>query len=282
MTSVVPPIVSVEWLRAQQAPGKPGDLALCDVRYYLDGRDGMAAYLAGHLPGAVFIDMNTVLAAPAGPVVGRHPLPPPEVFAAGLGAAGITPDHTVVVYDDLNGMVAGRLVWMLRILGQGAALLDGGIGAWDGPLVTEPSEPSATSCRVRPWPENAFIDADMAAAHAAQGGVLADSRAPERYRGETEPIDPRAGHVPGAINLPFSDNLTADGRFKPAAELRARFAAAGVDAGAVFYCGSGVSACHNLLAAEAAGLGLPRLFVASWSGWSSDSDRPAETGSGER
>lgn len=271
-SSLVPPIVSVDWLRANAA-----NVVLCDVRYYLDGSDGMAAHLAGHLPGAVFIDMDTVMASPAGPVIGRHPLPTPETFADGLGAAGISADDTVVVYDDLQGMVAGRLVWMLRILGQNAALLDGGIGAWDGPLVTDATQPVAVECRVRPWPAEAIVDADEAAGHAAAGGVLADSRAGERYRGEVEPIDPRAGHVPGAVNLPFAANLREDGTFKSPNELRQRFEAAGVDQSAIFYCGSGVSACHNLLAVEAAGLGLPRLYVASWSGWSSDPGRPAAT-----
>ncbi len=279
---LIEPLVSVEWLRANYSAGTQagpgGRVVLCDVRYYLDGRDGMDAYLAGHLPGAVFIDMDGVLASPAGPVVGRHPMPTPEAFAAGLGAAGISPDDTVIVYDDLGGMVAGRLVWMLRILGQHSALLDGGIGAWDGPLVTSPSRPTSVPCAVRPWPEGAMVSADEALALAAGGGVLADSRAVERYRGETEPIDPRAGHIPGAICLPFAANLDADGRFKSPEELRARFAEVGVDANAVFYCGSGVSACHNLLAVEAAGLGLPRLYVGSWSGWSSDPDRPAATG----
>ncbi len=271
-SSLIPPVVSVDWLRANAT-----NVVLCDVRYYLDGRDGLAAHLAGHLPGAIFIDMDTVLASPAGPVVGRHPLPTPETFAAGLGAAGISAEDTVVVYDDLQGMVAGRLVWMLRILGQNAALLDGGIGAWDGPLVTHPTHPVAVDCPVRPWPTEAIVEADEAASYAAAGGVLADSRAGERYRGEVEPIDPRAGHVPGAINLPFAANLREDGTFKSPEELRERFEAAGVDQSAIFYCGSGVSACHNLLAVEAAGLGLPRLYVASWSGWSSDPDRPAAT-----
>lgn len=271
-SGLIPPLVSVDWLRKNASR-----IVLCDVRYYLDGRDGTAAYLAGHLPGAVFIDMDTVLASPAGPVIGRHPLPTPEAFAAGLGAAGISEGDTVVVYDDLQGMVAGRLVWMLRVLGQDAALLDGGIGAWDGPLVTNPTKPTPVECPVRPWPADAIVDADQALAHAAAGGVLADSRAAERYRGEVEPIDPRAGHVPGAINLPFAANLRADGTFKSPEELRERFEGAGVDGTAVFYCGSGVSACHNLLAVEAAGLGLPRLYVASWSGWSSDPDRPAAT-----
>jgi thiosulfate/3-mercaptopyruvate sulfurtransferase len=266
---VIDPIVSVEWLRENRDA-----VSLCDVRYYLDGRNGRDAHLAGHLPNAAFIDMDTVLASPAGPIVGRHPLPTPEAFAQGLGAAGIGPDSTVVVYDDLGGMVAGRLVWMLRVLGQDAALLDGGIGAWDGPLETGPVVPTPVTCPVRPWPAEAIVDADAVVAHVDAGGVLADSRAPERYRGDVEPVDSRAGHVPGAVNLPFSENLGPDGRFRPLEELRLRFEEAGVGADAVFYCGSGVSACHNLLAVEAAGLGLPRLYVASWSGWSSDPDRP--------
>ncbi len=273
----LPPIVSPEWLDEHR-----DSVVLCDVRYYLDGRDGPAAFEQGHLPGAVYIDMDTVLASSAGPVVGRHPLPTPETFAAGLAAAGIGPNDSVVVYDDLNGMVAGRLVWMLRVLGQPAALLDGGFTTWTAregsEIETGPVHPEPTETPVRAWPDGVFLDADAVADVLDAGGVVADSRAAERYRGDTEPIDARAGHVPGAINLAFTDNLAADGRFKSPDELNERFRASGVDADTVFYCGSGVSACVNLLAAEHAGLGSPKLYVGSWSGWSSDPSRDVATG----
>ncbi len=265
------PIVTAEWLAEHP------EALVCDIRYYLDGRDGYGVYLEGHLPGARFVDMDTVLASAAGPVVGRHPLPEPAVFAAGLGALGIADDATVVAYDDAGGMVAGRLVWMLRRLGQAAALLDGGWNAWEGPVETGPVSATPVERSAQPWPAGLFVDADAVAAHIADGGVVVDSRAPERYRGEVEPIDAQAGHVPGAINLPFVANLGTDGRFLPREQLRDRFESAGVDDRAIVYCGSGVSACHNLLAAELAGVGTARLYVGSWSGWSSDPDRPVAT-----
>lgn len=273
-SSELPPaIVNDTWLVDHE-----DQVVLCDVRYYLDGRDGRAAYEAGHLPGAVFVDMDTVLAAPAGAVVGRHPMPTPEDFARGMGAAGVSDDDLVVVYDDLSGMVAGRLVWMLRILGQRAALLDGGFNTWEGPTETGWVTPNPTTRTVQPWPTGAMATADEVETHIAAGGVVADSRAAERYRGDTEPIDAQAGHVPGAINLPFAANLGDDGRFLSPAHLAERFDANSIDSEAIVYCGSGVSACHNILAAEAAGRGRPRLYVGSWSGWSSDPRRSVATG----
>ena len=269
------PIVSQAWLA--HAWDQP-NLVLCDVRYYLDGRSGPDAFESGHLPGARYIDMDTVLASPGGPVVGRHPMPTPETFAAGLAAAGVRSDADVVVYDDSGGQVAGRLVWMLRILGQSAGLLDGGVHAWSGQLETGPVNPDAVTRKAEPWPADAMVDADGVVEAVEAGRVVVDSRAGERYRGETEPIDPRAGHVPGAINLPFGGNLDADGCFLPIDQLRARFEEAGLDGNGVVYCGSGVSACNNLLAVEAAGLGRPTLYVGSWSGWSTDPDRPAAVG----
>ena len=254
-----------------------GDMVLCDVRWYLDGRSGLEAYEAGHLPGAVFVDLDVHLTAEPGPDVGRHPLPSAEAFARSLGELGIGPDNTVVAYDDAGGMSAGRLVWMLRVLGQAAALLDGGIGAWSGPLETRTPRRAPVDVPVRPWPDRAFVDIGEVAVGAADR-VLLDARAPERYRGEVEPMDPRAGHVPGAVNAPFAANLV-DGWFRPVDELAERYRALGVEdaADVVAYCGSGVSACHDLLAMEHAGLGRGRLFVGSWSQWSA-SDRPIATG----
>ncbi len=280
---MIDPVVSLDWLAEHR-----DDVVVCDVRSYLDGRVGRDAFLAGHLPGARFVDLDTVLAAPAAPVVGRHPMPTPEVFATGLAAEGIADDTTVVAYDDAGGMIAGRLVWMLRILGHDAALLDGGIGAWieaNGEQKLETGEAGAVPAvdrTVARWPTDVMVDADDVAAHIANGGVVVDSRAAERYRGEVEPIDPAAGHVPGAINLPFPANLDGPlngGRFLPKTQLADRFAAADVTGDAIVYCGSGVSACHNILAAELAGIGRPKLYVGSWSGWSSEPQRDVATGS---
>lgn len=270
---LVEPIVTVDWLATNYDV-----VTVCDVRSYLDGRDGYTAYLESHLPGARFVDMKTVLAAAAGPVVGRHPLPTPEVFATGLGKLGIGNEATVVVYDDLGGMVAGRLVWMLRQIGQPAALLNGGLQAWKGAIERGNVSVDSVERSPIPWPDGIFVEAEDVVAHIEAGGVVADSRSPERYRGETEPVDPQAGHVPGAINLPFAENLGEGGRFRPADELTERFKSAGVDSDAIIYCGSGVSACNNLLAMESVGLGRARLYVGSWSGWSTDPDRPVATG----
>ncbi|MCP3855775.1 MAG: sulfurtransferase [Actinomycetia bacterium] len=252
------------------------NLVIADVRWYLDGRDGRAAFEQAHIPGAVWIDLDAWVAAPASPEAGRHPMPTPEVFAYGAGSIGIGDDTTVVAYDDLGGLVAGRLVWMLRILGRRAHLLDGGLQAWPEAPVSGTDSPSARTFTAQPWPSSALADIDEVADATRAGTRVIDSRAPERYRGDTEPVDPRAGHIPGAINLPFPENLV-DGRFRSPEELRTRFTDAGIDGSSIFYCGSGVSACHNILAAEAAGLDRPRLYPGSWSQWSSDPERPAAT-----
>lgn len=274
----VPPIVSADWLADQLAAGDPR-LRVVDVRWYLDGRSGRAAYEAGHIDGAMFVDLDEVLAAPATAADGRHPLPPPEVFAGGLSAAGIADHDITIAYDDLGGMVAGRLVWMLRILGLPGAVLDGGLPAWAGPLAEGPgATPRPTTRNVRTWPPDAMATADEVAATVAAGGLVVDARAPERYRGDTEPVDPRAGHIPGAVNLPFAANLDDDGRFRPLDELATTYGEAGIDADTILYCGSGVSACHHAVAVEAATGTRPRLYVGSWSQWSSDLDRPAATG----
>jgi thiosulfate/3-mercaptopyruvate sulfurtransferase len=257
---------------------------LADVRWYLDGRDGLGAFEAAHLPGAIWVDLEGALAAHDLPAAeGRHPLPAPEAFAASMGALGIG-DHTVVVgYDDAGGMTSGRLVTMLRMLGRDAAVLDGGLAGWvaDGrPVATGPSpQPTPTSFTPSPWPADRLASADDALTHAAAGGAVIDARAAERFTGEVALIDPRPGHIPGARNAPWASVLGADGRFKSPDELRAHFASLGADGeGTVAYCGSGVSACMNVLAMEHAGLTPPRLYVASWSGWSVQADRPAELG----
>jgi len=265
------PIVSSAWLL-----DNPANVVVCDVRAYLDGRSGAEAYERNHIPGARFIDLDTVLTSPPAPVLGRHPLPDPADFAAGLSGAGIDHDTPVIAYDDAGGMIAGRLVWMLRTLGQPAALLDGGIAGWPGELSSTVDTVRPVENLARPWPKHVIVDADEVEATVAAGGLVVDSRAAPRYSGEEEPIDPKPGHVPGAINMPFADNL-ADGFFASTAEIRDRFMQAGVDSDTIFYCGSGVSACNNILAAEAAGLGVGRLYVGSWSGWSSDESRAVAT-----
>jgi thiosulfate/3-mercaptopyruvate sulfurtransferase len=269
---MIPPVVDAGWLAAHR-----DEVVLADVRWYLDGRSGRAAYDAGHLPGAVFVDLDAWLAAEAGDAGGRHPLPAPEVFARGMGSVGIGDGDPVVAYDDQGGVIAARLVWMLRALEHPAALLDGGLRDWDGPLDTEPARRPPARFTPAPWPAEALASIEDAADAA---NVVLDARDRERFRGEVEPVDPRAGHIPGARNLPARENVDERGRLLPRDELRRRFAAVGADAAApvVSYCGSGITACHTLVAMEHAGLGPGRLFPGSWSQWSRDPDRPAATG----
>jgi thiosulfate/3-mercaptopyruvate sulfurtransferase len=268
---VIAPVVDLAWWQAHR-----DSVVLADVRWYLDGRSGRAAYDAGHLPGAVFVDLDRWLAAPASPEAGRHPLPEPEVFAEGMAQLGIGDDDTVLAYDDAGGTVAARLVWLLRATGHDAALLDGGLAAFDGPLEDAAELRPPAVFTPRPWPADRLAGIDDAT---DPGNVVLDARAPERYRGELEPIDPRPGHIPGARSLPTARNLDDQGRFLPAEQLRQRFAAAGVTDGAevVSYCGSGVTACHNLLALELAGFGPGRLYPGSWSQYSA-TGRPAALG----
>jgi thiosulfate/3-mercaptopyruvate sulfurtransferase len=272
------PLVSSEWLAAHR-----DEVVVADVRSYLDGRSGRAAFEAGHIPGAVFVDLDRELSGGGDDTAGRHPLPTPEAFAEAMGGAGVGDHDAVVAYDDTGGGTAGRLVWMLRVLGRDAALLDGGLRTWDGATQTGPSgERDKASFTPTPWPAESLASADEVAALAAtKGAAVLDARAPERFRGETEPVDRLAGRIPGARNLPWTANLDRDtGRFLGRDDLRARFAAVGVDddTPVVAYCGSGVSACADLLALEVAGLPPGRLFVPSWSGWSADPARPVATG----
>ncbi|RZS90076.1 thiosulfate/3-mercaptopyruvate sulfurtransferase [Motilibacter rhizosphaerae] len=273
---MIPPVVDLAWLQALP-DGQASVLA--DVRHYLDGRDARAAFDTAHLPGAVFVDLERWLAGPASPEEGRHPLPDPAVFAEGLAQLGIAPGTVVVAYDDAGGVMAARLVWMLRVLGEPAALLDGGLTAYTGPLERDEQPRTPVDVPVRPWPPEALAELDEVARLGA-GTVLLDARQAERYRGEVETVDPRAGHIPGARSLPCRENLDPSGRFLPVEQLRARFAAVGVDGtgDVVSSCGSGVTACHTLLALEHAGLGTGRLYVGSWSQWSADPARPGATG----
>lgn len=265
----LPPIV---------APGEvPAGAVLADVRWYLDGRSGREAYDAGHLPGAVFVDLDACLSGDADAGGGRHPLPTPETFARGLGRLGIGDDDPVVAYDDQGGVIAARLVWMLRATGHDAALLDGGLAAHDGPLDRGTPDRAPASFTPRPWPAETLADADDAADRA---NVVLDARPAARYRGAPDPHDPRAGHIPGAHSLPCREHLDATGRLLPVDELRSRFAAVGVTGGepVVSSCGSGVTACHNLLVMEHVGLGRGRLYPGSWSAYSREPGRPVATG----
>jgi len=272
-------------ISADQLAARIGDprLRVVDVRWYL-GRpgEGRVAYDAGHLPGAIFVDVDSDLVAPSGP--GRHPLPDPTVFAARMGDLGIGSEYHVVAYDDVGGWVAARLWWMLDDLGHRAvSVLDGGYQAWTGggyPVeVAEPAWPEADLVLADRWTK--VVDRDGLRSRLGEV-VLLDARAAPRYRGEIEPIDPIGGHIPTARNAPTDGNLAPDGRFLGAGELEARFRALGAGGAdgstqVVNSCGSGVSACHNALAMRIAGLPDPILYPGSWSDWST-AGYPVATG----
>jgi thiosulfate/3-mercaptopyruvate sulfurtransferase len=270
---MIAPFVDSEWLSEHL-----GEVVVADARSYLDGRSGGEAYERGHLPGAVYVDLDTVLAAPPSPEHGRHPLPEADAFAAALGELGIGDEDTVIAYDDAGGVIAARLAWMLRVTGHEAAVLDGGIDAWAGQLDTGNASVEAKRFTERAWPSDLLVTADEIAS--AGDAVVLDARDGPRYRGESEPVDPRSGHIPGARSLPVREHVGPDGRLLPPGELRARVLGAGVDGDnqVISYCGSGVTACHNLLVLEHLGLPPGRLYPGSWSQWSADPNRPAETG----
>jgi thiosulfate/3-mercaptopyruvate sulfurtransferase len=272
---VIAPFVDVDWLRQHR-----DEVVLADVRWYLDGRSGRAAYESGHIPGAAFVELDTVLSeAHDDDRNGRHPLPTPERFADGLHRLGIGDGDTVVAYDDAGGVIAARLVWMLRAIGHDAALLDGGLAAWpledlhrDYPRPRPPASFTAV-----PWPRDMLVEIDEVS---STSDVLIDARDRSRFGGGVDPVDPRSGHIPGARNVPTREHLDAEARIASPEQLRATFAQAGIEPGTpvISYCGSGVTACHNLLALEHAGLGRARLYVGSWSEWSRDPARPVEIG----
>ena len=276
-------LIDAATLLAARTAGEP--LVLLECSFDLtDTAAGERTYHAGHLPDAQYAHLDRDLAGTRNGHNGRHPLPERAAFAATLGRLGITPATQVVALDRQGGPYASRLWWMLRWMGHEAvAVLDGGFAAWRtaGGAVDD-NEPAAHA--TAPYPERAPLVGTLSAdALLAQLGrvPLVDARPGERFRGEVEPLDPKAGHIPGALNRFFKDNLGADGRFKSAAVLRAEFEALlGRDAAAqtVHQCGSGVTACHNLLAMEHAGLAGSRLYPGSWSEWSSDPARPIATG----
>lgn len=258
-----------------------GEVALFDIRWDLgDPEAGRQRYLEGHVPGAVFVDLERDLAGGSGG--GRHPLPSPQAFARTLGRLGIGRSSDVVVYDDAGGSVAARMWWMVRAIGHRGTvrLLDGGWQAWvESGFASEQGEvlPAGTSYPI-PGGYSGLIDADGVAG--SRTYLLLDARSPERYRGEVEPVDPRPGHIPGAVNAPWTHSLAASGRFKDPSALRRRFAALGADRRPVVVsCGSGVNACHLAVALEVAGLSRPLLYPGSFSEWAR-TDRPVATGTG--
>lgn len=273
------PLVSVDELVALRAGP---ELVVLDARWTLGQTDGRERFLAGHIPGARFVDLDTELASAPSPAHGRHPLPSRERFQNTLRGLGVTAESTIVAYDQAHSFSAARLWWLLRNAGLDTArVLDGGLRAWAAAgNPTEEGEPSTVvpSAVVIDWNRMSSVEIDGAAAF-PERGILLDARAGERYRGETEPMDPRAGHIPGALSAPTTGNLERGGTFLPADELRMRFAGLDIDASdsVAVYCGSGITASHQILALEVAGFS-GTLFPGSWSQWSNDPSRPAATG----
>jgi thiosulfate/3-mercaptopyruvate sulfurtransferase len=253
-----------------------------DCRWYLDGRDARAIYDEGHIPGALFVDLDADLAGPLAEDRrgGRHPLPPLEAFAETLARLGVTEDSVVVAYDDRSGAIASRLWWMLRYVGHaGGRVLDGGLDAWTAAgqsLSTEPVSRAAAP-KLDLVPQLEMVVDGRTVADRGATSRLVDARAPERFVGDAEPIDPRAGHIPGAVNRPWPDNLE-DGLFASDEALEARYGPISDGGDVIVYCGSGVTACHNLLALALVGRGDAKLYVGSWSDWCSDPARPVATG----
>lgn len=275
-------LVSAAWLVENHLRPR---VRVVDVRWYLDGRRGKDVYLEGHVPGAIFLDVDGDLSAPKGWGPGRHPLPPPELFATTRARAGIDDATHVVAYDDDGGAKAARLWWLLEHHGHAGkvSLLDGGWQAYvaaRGPIETEPVQLSVATALVRQGRGRKVVTADEVAALAPGDAVLIDARARARFTGDVEPVDPRAGHVPGARSAPYVENLVAPGGvWKSEAELRAHYAALGVTPGTrvIAYCGSGVTACHDLFALSLIGI-EGELYGGSWSEWSADPKRPIATG----
>jgi thiosulfate/3-mercaptopyruvate sulfurtransferase len=261
------------------------DVLVVDCRFDIaDAQRGSRDYAQAHIPGAVYADLDHDLSDLTKRGLGRHPLPDASHFTAALGRWGWTPQTFLVAYDNANGaLAAARLWWMLRLIGhEHAAVLDGGFAAWkNAAFALTPEQPQRAATRVDADFDTAQIVYTDELQRLGSSTLLIDARAAPRYRGDVEPIDPVAGHVPGAANRPFSDNLIADGTFKPGAVLREEFSAllgTHEPAQVVHMCGSGVTACHNLLAMEHAGLAGSRVYAPSWSGWIADASRPVARG----
>ncbi len=264
------PLVEAGWLRDHV---DDADLRVVDFRWYLQRRNGRDEYERGHIPGAAFVDLEAVTGKGEG---GRHPLPSADQFERAMRAAGIDDDTRIVVYDDSRGSVAARLWFLLGYFGhQTQAVLDGGLQAWAEHLETR--TPGVKPGNFTAGEPDRSRILDFEAVRMLRGMPLIDARAGERYRGETEPIDPKAGHIPGALNAPFSESLGPDGRFKSPSELRRLYEELGAGSGAVFYCGSGVNATHHVLGMAVAGLPGARIYAGSWSDWS-NRDAPVATG----
>ena len=282
-------LISADALAARlgDATGPDSRWLIVDCRFDLaQPAAGEAAYRAGHIPGALYAHLDCDLSSPITPLTGRHPLPDPEHFAATLSRWGVTADTQVIAYDADNGMYASRLWWLLRWVGhQSVAVLDGGFKAWlAAGLPTAVEIPARSPSRFQARPNrDAWLDAEQVQALAQQPDWrLLDARAPERFAGKVEPLDTVAGHVPGAHNHPFASNLTSDGRFGAPEDLRRRYeqSQAGVaDDHTIVMCGSGVTACHLLLALEVAGKSGARLYAGSWSEWIRNPSRGVATSS---
>ncbi len=278
-------LISAAGLAAARSAGTP--LLVLDCSFELSNHDaGRQAYDAGHVPGARYVHLEHVLSAEKTGTNGRHPLPGREAFAQAMAALGAQDDTQVVAYDNAGGMYAARLWWMLRWAGHRAvAVLDGGMAAWKAagqPVSTEePALPSTGRFTLRTPLVSTLGYEDVKANIGTRQRLVLDARAPDRFRGENETMDPVGGHIPGARNRLFKDNLDADGRFKPAGQLRSEFDAVtgGRPAAEIVHqCGSGVTACHNLLAMEVAGLPGAALYPGSWSEWSAQPGAPIATG----
>lgn len=271
-SAALEPFVDLEWCFQNRRR-----VMLADVRWYLDGSSGREAYDRGHIPGAVFVDLDRWLSAEGSPLEGRNPLPAPHEFALGMRQLGISDDDIVVAYDDAGGVIAARLVWMLRATGHSSAILDGGLASYAGPLETEhPARPTG-HFTAQPWPSDRLAEIHELSIEA---NLVVDARNHDRFEGRQDPIDPRPGHVPGARNVPCRENLDTSGKLRSKAELLRTFAAAGISSAekVISYCGSGVTACHNLLAMEYAGLGHGRLFTGGWSQYGHALEFPVELG----
>ena len=275
----MPPVLTAaDQLHAALASTDPP--VVLDVRWALGDPEGRAHYLAGHLPCAVYVDLDVELAGPAAPLAGRHPLPALEDLQSAARRWGIRTGARVVVYDDAGGLAAARAWWLLRWAGiTDVTILDGALAAWvraGYPLVEGEQPAPAVGDVVLSAGHLPVLSADEAEAY-GRAGMLLDARSGERFRGESEPIDARAGHIPGAVSAPSTQNLAADGTFLPAGALRGRFASLGVTGPVGVYCGSGVTAAQEVAALAVAGISAA-LFPGSWSAWSADPDRPVATG----